>query len=182
MDALKSNCDSCGAPGKGLICEHCGKPTAHLVGAAEESRALDEFHDLLRQLAPDGQRNWLLTAGFIPDHKEVLIEAGIHCIPLLKNVSIYDAAASRLETIITKLKLLHGDQQARLAIEDFQSKIESHRAQKRKDDILGVGCLLFVLAAIIAVGVWLVSEVGLSTAVPMIVIIVAVIAWLILKK
>ena len=182
MTTLNSNCDSCGAPSKGLICEHCGKPTAHLVNAADENRALDEYHNLLQKLAPDDQRNWLLTSGFIPDHKEVLIEAGIYCLPLLKSMSIYDAAASRLETIITKLKLLHDDQQARRAIEDFQAGIESYRAQKRKDNVSSAGCLLMILAAIIAVSYWLVWEFGLSIAVPIIVIIVVAITWLIVKK
>jgi hypothetical protein len=182
MDTPDSNCDACGAPGEGLICEHCGKPTAHLVNAADENRALDEYHNLLRQLAPDDQRNWLLTSGFIPDHKEVLIEAGIYCLPLLKSMSIYDAAASRLETIITKLKLLHGDEQARRAIEDFQAGIESYKTQKRKDNFSSAGCLLTILAAITAVGYWLVWEFGLSIAVPIIAVIVVVTTWLIVKK
>src|SRR3712207_4861855 len=114
MNPLNGSCDSCGAPCKGLICEHCGKPTAHLADATEENRALDEYHHLLQRLTPEDQRGWLLTSGFMPDNKEVLIEAGIQCLPLLQNMSISDAAASRLEAIITKLKLLHDDHQARI--------------------------------------------------------------------
>lgn len=182
MNALTGSCDSCGAASKGLICEHCGKPTAHLADAAHESRALDEYHNLLQRLKPEEQRNWLLASGFLPDNKEVLIEAGIQCLPLLQSSSISDAAASRLEAVITKLRLLHGDQQARLAIEDFQARIKRYTAAKRRDDILGVGCLLAIVAAITAVGWWLVRDAGWSVAVPIIIIIVVTVAWLILKK
>src|SRR5918997_288527 len=126
MNQSKANCDSCGAPIQGLICEHCGKPTAHLANAAEENRALDEYHRLLQNLKPEEQRNWL-ASGFIPDNKEVLIEAGIYCLPLLKTMSVYDAAAERLEAVIVKLKLMPVDRQTLLAIEDFQAKIESYK-------------------------------------------------------
>jgi hypothetical protein len=182
MNSLKGSCDSCGAPGKGLICEHCGKPTQHFVDAAHENRALDEYHNLLQRLKPEDQRNWLLSSGFMPDNKEVLIEAGIHCLPLLQNISISDAAASRLEAIITKLRLLHGDQQARLAVEDFQSKIRRYTADRRKNDILSMGCLLAILVAITGVGWWLVWDFGWSVAVPITVVIVVAVAWVILKK
>lgn len=181
MDQLKANCDSCGAPCKGLICEHCGKPTAHLANAADENRALDEYHKLIQKLKPEEQRDWL-TSGFIPDNKEVLIEAGIYCLPFLKTMSAYDAAASRLEAIILKLKLMHGDQQARQAIEDFKAQITAYKSTKRSDDFLGIGCSLLILAAMVAVGWWLIWDAGLTVGVPLIILMVVIVAYLILRK
>lgn len=182
MTSSNGNCDSCGAPARGLICGHCGKPTAHLGDASEENRALDEFHNLLQRLKPEEQRNWLLTSGFIPDHKEVLIEAGIHCIPLLQNMQVYEAAASRLEAVITKLRLLHGDRQAELAVEDFRARVGKYRADKRKNDLESAGCLLAILAAVVGVGWWLVWGFGWYVAVPAIAAVVLVVVWLMLKK
>jgi hypothetical protein len=182
MSLMKDNCDACGAPARGLICEHCGKPTAHLESAADENRALDEFHKYLQELNLQDKRNWLLSSGFIPDTKQVLIEAGIYCVPLLKNMEIYDAAAARLEAVILKLKLMETDEQARRAVEDFQAQIEKYRAKKRSDDILGVGCLLLLLAAMVAFGWWLVKDAGWSVAVPIMVIILVVVCWLLFKK
>lgn len=182
MSLMKDNCHSCGAPVRGLICEHCGKPTIHLESMEDENRALDEYHKYLHELKPQEQRNWLLSSGFIPDNRQVLIEAGIYCVPLLKNMAIYDAAAARLEAVILKLKLIENDPQAQRAVEDFQEQIKKYRAQKRSDNILGMGCVLFVLAAMTAIGWWLVWDAGWSVAVPVLVIILAFILWLIFKK
>jgi hypothetical protein len=181
MDQLKSICDSCGAPARGLICEHCGKPTAHLENAAAENRALDEYHELLQKLKPEEQRLWL-ESGFIPDSPEVLIEAGIYCLPFLKNMALYEAAASRLEAVILKLKLMPGGRQTRQAVEDFQAKIEEYKSTRTKDNIMGAGCLLLILAAMVAVSWWLVWDAGLTVAVPLIILMVVVVAVLILRK
>jgi hypothetical protein len=180
MAQSKDKCDSCGAPFKGLICEHCGKPTVHLSNAADENRALDEYQSLIQKLKPEEQRNWL-TTGFIPDNKEILIEAGIYCLPFLKTMSTYDAAASRLEAVILKLKLMPGDEQTRQAVKDFQANLASYKSAKRKDDILGIGCLLAIIAAMGAVSWWLIWDAGLTVAVPLIIVMVVVVTILILK-
>ena len=182
MSQLETNCNSCGAPISGLICGHCGKLTSRLNNAADENQALDEYHNLLSKLKPDEQSNWLLESGFLPDNREVLIEAGIYCVPLLKKISLYDAAAARMEAIILKLKLMPESGQTRRAIEDFQAKIEQYKLDKRKDDIFGVGCLLLILAAIVAFGWWLIRDAGLSVAVPLIVVAVVAVVYLLLRK
>ena len=182
MSQLETNCNSCGAPVSGLICGHCGKLTSHLNNAADENQALDEYHKLLQSQTPEQQHEWLLESGFLPDNREVLIEAGIYCVPLLKKISLYDAAAARLEAIILKLKLMPESAQTRRAVEDFQAKIEQYKRDKRKDDIYGLGCLLLISAAIAAFGWWLISDAGLSVAVPVIVVTVVVIVYLLLKK
>lgn len=181
MDQLKAACDSCGAPCKGLICEHCGKPTSHLASAADENRALDEYHKLIQKLKPEQQRDWL-ASGFIPDNREILIEAGIYCLPFLKNMSLGAAASSRLEAVTLKLKLLRGDRQTSQAIEDFQSKLNDYKSAKRKDDLLGIGCLLVIVAAMVAVGWWLIWDAGLTVGVPLIIVMVVAVAVLLLRK
>lgn len=164
MGQLEANCDSCGAPVKGFICGHCGALTARLKSAADENRALDEYHGQLQKLKPQEQSKWLLESGFLPDSPEVLIEAGIYCVPFLKNMSVYDAAAARLEAVILKLKLLPYEGQTRRAIEDFQNQIAEYKRQKKKDDLLGVGCLLVILALVAAFSWWLIRDAGLTIA------------------
>jgi hypothetical protein len=182
MGQVETKCGSCGAPVGGLICEHCGNLAARLDNAVEENQALDEYHKLLGKLKPEEQRNWLLESGFLPDNREILIEAGIYCVPLLKKISLYDAAAARLEAIILKLKLMPESVQTRRAVADFQAKIEQYKLDKRKDDIYGFGCLLLILAALVALGWWLIRDAGLRVAVPLIVVAVVVVVYLLLKK
>jgi len=176
--AHSTNCPSCSAVVSGFICEHCGRLSAHLGSAADENRALEEFHHLLQKLSPDLQSEQadeknaeaeqaeldeaekreeraihLLRTGFIPDHKEVLIEAGVYCIPYLESSqSLEEAARARLESIATKLKLIPQDAQTKLAVEEFQAKIKAHKAHvAREDMIYGGGCILIILLIISAV-------------------------------
>lgn len=183
MNQREANCGSCGAVVSGLICAHCGKLIAPLNNAADENRALDEYHQQLQKLEPGEKSKRLLESGFLPDNREVLIEAGIYCVPLLKNVAVYESAASRLEAIILKLNLMPGDdRQTRRAVEDFQAQIKQYKVTKRSDDLLGVGCLLLIAAAIIGFGWGLIKVAGLPIALPLIIILVFSVAYLILKK
>jgi hypothetical protein len=167
----------------GLVCAHCGKLAAPLNNAADENRALDEYHKQLQKLEPGKESKRLLESGFLPDNRDVLIEAGIYCVPLLKNVTIYESAASRLEAIILKLNLMpNEDRQTRRAVEDFQARIKQYKATKRSDDLYGIGCLLLIAAAIIAFGWVLIRVAGLSIALPLIIILVICVIYLLLKK
>jgi hypothetical protein len=160
--------------------------SADVSSAADENRALEEFHHLLQKLAPElkseqadeknaeaGQAEideaekreeraiHLLRTGFIPDHKEVLIEAGVYCIPYLEsNQSLEEAARARLESIATKLKLIpQQDAQTKLAIEEFQTKIKAHKAHVAREDIIyGGGCLLIILLIVVAVIIGLLTK------------------------
>jgi hypothetical protein len=181
MDQLKANCDSCGALAEGIICEHCGRPTIHLATQADENRALDEYHKLIQKQKPEEQRQWL-ESGFIPDSKEVLIEAGIYCLPFLQNTSLNGAAASRLDAIMLKIKLMPGDQQTLQAIEVFQKKLDGYKSAKKKDDLLAIGCLVLILLAMAAVGWWLIWDAGLTVAVPLIIVMVVGFVYLLLRK
>lgn len=158
--------------------------SAHVSSAADETSALDEFHQLLRKLAPEPERAsaekrdekataadleaaekraeraiHFLRTGFIPDHKEVLIDAGVHCIPYLESDdTLEDAARARLEGITTKLKLIPQDAQTRLAIEEFQAKIKAHKKHRTREDIFYGGCFLLIVVLIIGGIIWLFSR------------------------
>jgi hypothetical protein len=182
MSRSEHHCDSCGAPYSGFICEHCGKLAAHLESAADENRALDEFHRQLQKLKPHEQSQWLLESGFLPDNREVLIEAGIYCVPFLKNSAIYDAAASRLEAIILKLKLTADDPKAERAVQDFQAHIKQYKTDKRTEAALGMGCLLTILALTIAGGWWLIKAAGVLIGVPLIIVGIIIVIYLLVRK
>lgn len=182
MSRSELHCDSCGAPFSGFICEHCGKLAAHLESAADENRALDEFHKQLQALKPKEQSKWLLESGFLPDNREVLIEAGIYCVPLLKNSAIYDAAASRLEAIVLKLKLTADDTKAQRAVEDFRAHLKQYQKEKRTEAALGIGCLLTILALTITGGWWLIRTTGVIVGVPLIIIGIVIVIYLLVKK
>jgi hypothetical protein len=171
------NCSSCSAPISGLICEHCGKLAPYVTSLADENRALDQFNHLLHQLADDsnddkdGKDNFeenqrrieraehLLHTGFIPDHKEVLIEAGIYCLPFLKSyIGLEDAALSRLDSIITKLKLMPEDAQINRAIDEFQSKIKEFEAKRKRENLWWGGGCVFFMGLIALLIVWLASR------------------------
>ncbi len=182
MSRSEHHCDSCGAPYSGFICEHCGKLATHLESAADENRALDEFHKQLQKLKPKEQSQWLLESGFLPDNKEVLIEAGIYCVPFLKNSAIYDAAASRLEAISLKLKLTADDPKAVRAVESFQAHIKQYKKEKRTEAALGMGCLLTILALTIAGGWWLIKAAGVLLGVPLIIAAIIIVIYLLVRK
>lgn len=182
MSRSEHHCDSCGAPFSGFICEHCGKLAANLESATDENRALDEFHRQLQKLKPKEQSQWLLESGFLPDNKDVLIEAGIYCVPFLKNSALYDAASSRLGAIILKLRLLADDPKAQRAIEDFEKHIRRYQSEKRTQAVLGIGCALTILALTVAGGWWLIHAAGLMVAVPLIIVGVVVVIYLLVRK
>lgn len=180
MSQIEANCNSCGAPPGGLVCAHCGKVTSRLNSAADENHALDEYHKLLGQRKPEEQSEWLLTSGFLPDHSEVLIEAGIYCVPLLKNPALATAAAARLEAITLKLDLMPGaDRQTRRAIADFQQKIKAQQSTEKTDTLLVAGCFLSILLAVGTLCWWLIFDAGWFVVMPLILIgTVSVIVWL----
>ena len=106
---MEQTCTRCGAPVNGLVCEYCGSLTATLSDSAAEEQAIDEFHEILLTKDEETQVK-MLKSGFIPDSPTALIEAGVHCIPLIDTGSPSDdvviSAGTRLQAIVTKLKLM----------------------------------------------------------------------------
>ncbi|WP_394844871.1 hypothetical protein LZC95_48465 [Pendulispora brunnea] len=145
-------CTQCGAQALELICKYCGtlvEPTEH-VGA--QMQALREFHTLLQAAGAERQQQ-LLTAGYFPSQWQVLVEAGLQCLPLLKDgeadeVSL--AASNRLDAISARLRL-HGDKpEAQRAAADFEARLERFRRAERNLMVLALG----VVAVIVALVVW----------------------------
>jgi hypothetical protein len=166
------SCPSCGAKASGLICDHCGRLTTFVDSVADENRALDEFHNLIHKLArelseeKEGREHedemfekaakaaQILRTGFIPDNKEVLLEAGVYCLQLMRGYfDIEDAALSRLESIVTKLKLMPQDQQVKLAVAEFECKIKELKEEKKNDNFYFLSCcgLAFILVLTIII-------------------------------
>lgn len=180
----EKNCASCGAIySEGLVCQYCGRATSYFNSIEDENRALDELHNLLQSLATDksdlsfeemDKRNAraakILETGFLPDHKAVLIEAGVYCYPLTKDYSeLSSAAVCRLDSIVTKLKFLPSDAQTEKAISEFSAAVDKYRAQQRSFDRKMIA--LFSFAGLIVVGLiggifwYFIGELGTSTGI-----------------
>jgi hypothetical protein len=178
------NCTSCGALySEGLVCQYCGRATSYFNSIEDENRALDELHNLLQSLATDKEdlsfeeidkRNaraaQILETGFIPDHKAVLIEAGVYCLALIKDYSDLSAAAvHRLNSVATKLKFLPTDGQTEKAIAEFSAAVEKYKTDQRSFDRKLIAA--FSLAGLIVVGSiggmfwYFISELGTSTGI-----------------
>lgn len=154
MTATK--CNGCGATSTGFVCGYCG---LRLEARADEADALREYQALL-QSATDQERATLLTQGFLPDGEESLVNAGVSTLPFL-NDDLHDdataqAAARRLDTIIAKLSIVGGTQQAEKALLEFRSRLQSFRDHRAKQTFVGCTLLCIVAMTIGALAVWLI--------------------------
>ena len=148
-----AKCSACGAPSAGTyVCGYCGVLTQARADIDSQRKALDEFHALL-QKAEDEARKTLLKTGFLPDHKALLIEAGLRMVPLVQFGS-GDPAASRLEAIALKLKLMPQDEESARAVREFEDRVRAHWATDRK---FTWGCVIVVLGLIVA-AIWLAAR------------------------
>lgn len=148
-------CPGCGASGPGLVCRFCGSRMRDVV---DEPVALAEYHALLQ--AEVGEKlAGLLRHGFLPSSESMLIEAGMRCLPLIRENHHDDeskAAAARLEAIVARLKVTGASAEANRAIYEFESNISLYRSSARKSTLLG--CLILSTAGLIALGLvlWLI--------------------------
>ncbi len=178
------NCISCGAiSGAGLVCEYCGRAASYFNSIADENRALDELHNLIQSLAAekpdlsDEERDSrvdraaaILETGFLPDHKAVLIEAGVYCFPFIKDSSdLSGSAVSRLRSVVTKLKFLPSDAQTGKAIAEFTAAVEKYHADQKsfeRNMIIVFSFAGLVVVAIVGGIFWyFISELGTSTGI-----------------
>ena len=153
-------CKRCGASVTGAVCEYCGVLTVPLENLTDEKQAVDEFHDILLTKDEKTQIN-MLKHGFLPTFGEVLVEAGVRCIPLVDinqpSNKTTRSAAGRLQAIVTKIKLMPDFPQKTQAITEFEVLLETHRLADNQLDktmnriFLGVG-LLFLICS--GVGIW----------------------------
>ncbi len=152
---MEQTCTRCGAPTTGLVCEYCGSLTSRLVDSTAEEKAIDEFHEILLTKDEDAQVK-MLKSGFIPDTPTALIEAGVHCIPLIDTASpnddVVSAAGARLQAIVTKLKLMPDFEQKQQAIKEFEAVLQSLATANRNTDRLLIGvAIVMALTLIICV-------------------------------
>jgi hypothetical protein len=135
------NCPRCGALLEEGLCKNCAPVGTDTPEPDAELRALNAYHHSLAGKDPEGQKN-LLVNGFLPDAPHALIEAGLRCIPLCRDVNdgVSGGAFHRLEAIITKLKLLPGSLEIQRTLEQYQA-LQNQRDLKGKSDTR-MGCLL----------------------------------------
>ena len=154
---MEQTCTRCGAPTTGLVCEYCGSLTSQLADSAAEEKAIDEFHEILLTKDEDAQVK-MLKSGFIPDSPTALIEAGVHCIPLIDTSSPNDdvvaATAARLQAIVTKLKLMPDFEKKQQAIDEFEAVLQAVERANRNTDrfLIGVAVVMGLLLVICAGG------------------------------
>lgn len=140
------------------MCTYCG---SRMPGVDEESAALEEYFDLVRN-AEDKQLEELLTHGFIPEGEDNLIKAGLACVPLLDSNLAGDksdpaeGAVKRLRAIISRLKIDHESDKARKAVAEFEQHIDKFTQSTRRETLLGCVILTVLAAGIVATILWFV--------------------------
>ncbi|MBI5595134.1 MAG: hypothetical protein HY928_03490 [Elusimicrobia bacterium] len=145
-----TTCAGCGASVDGLLCQACGRATPHVGDAQTERRALEELHGAAAK-AGDEAAARLLTAGFLPSSKAVLIEAGLRCLALAGESSTYymrTGAVDRLRAVSAKLRLQPQDAEAARALERFEHAVQAAEKNTRSDLAVFLAvCLLLLLLA-----------------------------------
>jgi hypothetical protein len=134
----------------GLVCLHCGQTTSHEPDIDQERTALKELHHWLGE-ADKKKAAKLLRAAFLPSHPDLLVDAGIQCLPFIRG-EIYDlkgAAINRLEAIEAKLQILPQDATVKQALRDFRQAIDSYYADQKKSN--REMAIFFIVVAIILI-------------------------------
>ena len=148
-----TKCRSCGVAigGKLSVCEYCGVLLINIDTIENEEKALDELHALLLKSNLTSQKK-LLRNGFLPDIQEVLIEAGLRCIPLIVNEDIEDeprnSAVYRLDAIRTKLKIKGSSDDAKRAQAEFKKVIKKNKKSDLINQVIGLVFILGILGGI----------------------------------
>jgi hypothetical protein len=156
MPALPTNCPNCGAPLKRVLCEYCGTlGVAHPV-IDEQRQALEVFHGLL-SAKDDKAQIELLKNGFLPDDRDVLIEAGLRCVALMgfdNADDVEEAAIGRLRAISRKLRLQLGDEKSLRAAADFEKEIERYRNINIRNLLFGLLIVLVPIGIVVSLVIW----------------------------
>jgi hypothetical protein len=126
---VATNCAQCGAAQTELLCRFCGTTSAAVESLDDELHALRYLHSLI-QYGSKKEQLRLLQTGFLPHHASVLIEAGLQCFVLIRDSDADDvstAAAERLSTIATRLRLGKQDDAVRHAVAQFDERLKRYR-------------------------------------------------------
>lgn len=152
MSISPTVCPQCGAPLKRALCEYCGTLGLSRPNMDEQKQALEIFHSLLADKDEKGQLA-LLKNGFLPDDRDVLIESGLRCVPLIGHDStgdIEEAAIARLRAIVAKLNLMPGDSKARQAAKNFEQEMGRYKQVSYRNLVFGL--LLIAVPVCLVVG------------------------------
>lgn len=116
-----------------------------------ELQQLDVYHEELARITPDLQVS-RLRSGYVPVSPELLVEAGIRCVPLMEsqNNEISEAARDRLEVILLKLSLGTTTSAIRRAMDELELRMQKHKQQSRTD--MKYGFALFIGLTIVIAG------------------------------
>lgn len=147
-------CGGCGADTDGLVCVFCGRTTRRLLTLDDEQEALLELHDAAQKITDPEAKSRLFTSAWIPSHRELLVEAGLQCLPLIENGQPLDRpVVQRLEAIAARLRV-HGDSTPVIerALEEFDAKVERFEKASRNFGIGLLAAVLFVLGLGLLVG------------------------------
>ena len=153
-------CQHCGGASQGLVCAFCGTLLNPTQDAATEEHALNDFHGLLVTATPEKQAR-LLRHGFLPDSPQVLIEAGLRTMLLLRTDSAFSevaaGAAGRLRTLGSKLRVLPETDESRRALKEFDAALREHESADATNTRQAFTFVGIVLAIIVAAIWYLVS-------------------------
>jgi len=127
----------------------------------EQRRALDGLHALI-EVADDERQRSLLETGYIPRLREPLIDAAARTLCMLGSTRAGlsdEKAVARLGKIVTQLRKLKGDRQAKAAVDAIEARIGRVKSLTMSGwDWLGLAGILAVFALLCAAGlklVWL---------------------------
>lgn len=137
-------CPHCGAPMTGSYCEYCRSSAVNPDKWNDQKTALQDFHKRLNH-ADEATRAAILTGGPLPDFPDLLIDEGLACLSYMNHTSlsmeemgISDAAATRLDSIITKLKIDPADDKTRQKMDVLENKLKEYRKKADRDGSIGI--------------------------------------------
>jgi len=116
-----------------------------------ELKELEAYHGKLALLERAAQVG-LLRSGYLPASPDLLVEAGIRCVPLLEcgDPEVAEAAYDRLEGVLLKLRLSPPAPATRKAVEELEQRLVQHRQQEARDTKLGLALILGLTGVILA--------------------------------
>ncbi|MFO0679787.1 MAG: hypothetical protein U0169_24900 [Polyangiaceae bacterium] len=150
-----ATCSGCGAAVARLICPFCGREIRALRTLEDEREALLELHESVRQAADDEAKRKLLTGAWVPTRHELLVEAGLQCLPLIEDSQVLDRpAVLRLDAIATRLRVSGPVNEAeRRALAEFEARVKRFDRASRRLDIVMSFTILGILGFVVF-GVW----------------------------
>lgn len=148
---MSIRCRNCEAEVVGLVCNQCGTYVAMNHDKESELTILEEYHKSLREVTHPAAIVPFLENGFLPQHPEALIEAGFRCLPMIQSgdANKAKAAQQRLETIISKLKVMSSPKLTTQPITEFETKLKEAKDQARANDYFYTSCFSLIFLTII---------------------------------